>query len=337
MPAKNSTSASVRFTLFALVIPVAITLAAIVAHIIVTPSLPNPVAIHWGITGAPDGFAAVWVTPLLLAVVGFGIPALLTATAVPALRRGGTGLTYPLLAATSSTIVTLIAVLMTVATLRQIGLDDAASGPGIGPAFAVAVPVALVMGALAWFVQPRDLFIASGGDSVPAADLADGQRVAWVRASTTARWISVAVSVLVGLLAAGAVLLALFSAEPEAAWVMGAVTLLLALLLVANLRFHVRADERGLTVTSIAGWPRFHVPLSEVRSATVISVEPLAEFGGYGMRWSPDRRFGVVLRRGEPLEIERTTGKRFVVTVDDAHTAAGVLTALRERDLRPAP
>jgi hypothetical protein len=58
-------------------------------------------------------------------------------------------------------------------------------------------------------------------------------------------------------------------------------------------------------------------------------VNPLAEFGGWGWRWGADGRVGVVLRAGEGIQVTRTNGKRFVVTVDDAQTGASVLAGVR--------
>ncbi|MNY73206.1 hypothetical protein D3C86_2119390 [compost metagenome] len=57
----------------------------------------------------------------------------------------------------------------------------------------------------------------------------------------------------------------------------------------------------------------------------------MGEFGGWGLRLSTDRRFGVVLRSGEAIEVLRRSGKRFVVTVEDAATGAALLEALVER------
>jgi hypothetical protein len=109
----------------------------------------------------------------------------------------------------------------------------------------------------------------------------------------------------------------------------------LALLLLAfaatTLAFHVRVDDSGLHVDSVLGIPRFHVPLSDIESAARVEVNPMGEFGGWGLRLSTGRRFGVVLRAGDAIEVLRRSGKRFVVTVDDAATGAALLEALVSR------
>ena len=94
--------------------------------------------------------------------------------------------------------------------------------------------------------------------------------------------------------------------------------------------FRVRVDGTGLTVASVSGWPRFHVPCAEVADISVVEIEALGEFGGWGLRKVPGR-LGIVTRSGEGLEVTRTDGRRLAVTVDDAATAASLLRAQVDR------
>jgi len=59
-------------------------------------------------------------------------------------------------------------------------------------------------------------------------------------------------------------------------------------------------------------------------------VDPMGQFGGWGLRWGP-AGFGVVLRTGEGIEVRRRSGKTLTVTVDDAATGAALLNALVAR------
>lgn len=90
-------------------------------------------------------------------------------------------------------------------------------------------------------------------------------------------------------------------------------------------------DHRGLTVRSVAGVRLKHVPLTDVVSARVRTVRAVRDFGGYGWRLALDGTTGLVLRSGEALDVETTSGRRFVITVDDAATAAALLTELAGR------
>ena len=105
--------------------------------------------------------------------------------------------------------------------------------------------------------------------------------------------------------------------------------LLVVLLLTAH--FVVIAGPRGFVVRSALGWPRLSIPAAELAKAGVTTVDPMADFGGWGFRWviGPGRkgRWGIVTRRGPGLEVFRRDGRSVVVTVDDARTAAAVLEA----------
>jgi hypothetical protein len=73
------------------------------------------------------------------------------------------------------------------------------------------------------------------------------------------------------------------------------------------------------------------IPLSEVTAVLPIEVRPMANYGGWGLRYGgqPGRRgWAVVIRGGDALLIERRNKKQFVVTVDDPEAAVTALKAL---------
>ncbi len=104
-----------------------------------------------------------------------------------------------------------------------------------------------------------------------------------------------------------------------------------ALVLGSFASFVVTVDGRGLTARSSLGWPRVRIPLDEVVAAQPVAVSPLREFGGWGYGITLAGRVGMVLRRGPALEVERTGGRTFVVTVDDPETGAALLLSLADR------
>jgi hypothetical protein len=72
------------------------------------------------------------------------------------------------------------------------------------------------------------------------------------------------------------------------------------------------------------GWPRYRIPADDVAEATAADVGAL-QFGGWGYRVLPGAH-GLILRSGEALLVRRrSNGRLFAVTVDDAATAAGLL------------
>lgn len=75
-------------------------------------------------------------------------------------------------------------------------------------------------------------------------------------------------------------------------------------------------------------WPTKVVPLARVVSASAIHLEPL-RWGGWGYRWVPWRKAtAIVVRRGPALVLTLTSGRRLLVTVDDAEAAADRVNAL---------
>jgi hypothetical protein len=119
--------------------------------------------------------------------------------------------------------------------------------------------------------------------------------------------------------------------DPRAMWIMIGTTLLLIVAAAAGVAFRVRVSAEGLRVRSVLGWPTTRIRLESIEKAEVVTVSPFAEFGGWGWRIAVDGRRGIVLRTGQALQVVHGGGRVFVVTVDDAATAAGLLNALRER------
>ncbi|MCC2276699.1 DUF1648 domain-containing protein [Streptomyces sp. ET3-23] len=90
-------------------------------------------------------------------------------------------------------------------------------------------------------------------------------------------------------------------------------------------------DRHGLTVTMLwLPWPRLRIPLKRIVEANARDINAFRDMGGWGYRINKGRS-GVVLRSGEALVVQLANGKEFVVTTDDAATAAALLNGLVER------
>lgn len=108
-----------------------------------------------------------------------------------------------------------------------------------------------------------------------------------------------------------------------------------ALLVIMLARWTVTVDRTRLTARPLIRRPRIQVPLSEILGAEVVTVRRIAEFGGWGLRTGATGRTGVILRSGPALQVTRTGGRTFVVTVDDAQTGAAILNTLAARTRTP--
>jgi hypothetical protein len=211
----------------------------------------------------------------------------------------------------------------------QRGLSDAHRASDIGAPLGIALAVAVVCALAGGLLMPGQVPGAAQAKapvpaSAPRLPLGSGER---------AMWLGWAHSPTMLYLALGSVLLPLAVLA-----VLGISTLpilgvfaVTAVLITCTSTFRVTVGGDGLRVRSIAGWPRFHVPLDQVAEAEAIEVSPFREFGGWGLRGDLKGRFGVILRTGAAIEVRRGDGSRFIVTVDGADQAAALMNSLVDR------
>lgn len=323
-----------RFVLVAITLPAVLTLVSLILQLAMWPSLPDPIATHWGLSGGPDGFGPIWVPLVLTVAVGLGVPLLLAASVLNGLRRGDRGVTYRFLGAVALGSSTLIAVLVTWTTLMQTGVADAVDAPSATLPAIVAFLAAAGAGLVGWRLQPDEPYRASAPADLARVALEPSERVVWLQSVRIAVAGIVVLSAALVLLIVSTLIMAILGAPLPAVLMMAGVTLLMVLAIAMATAFHVRVDETGLSVTSVFGFPRIHIPLEDVDRVSAVQVSPMGEFGGWGLRWAIGGGFGVVLRTGEGIRVQRRSGKVFTVTVDDAETGAAVLAALADRAAR---
>lgn len=317
---KDVRSARRAFLLVGLLVPIVIALVGVVLILIWLPDLPDQVVTHWGADG-PDGFGSPDIYVWMQLLVGVGIPLLMT---LPVLAMTGDswGGTARFLGAASLGGSALVTVASAGSVATQRGGSD---GSGIGVVFAIGFSAMLVLGVIGWFVQPRVTTAQPAGD-VAQLILAPGEKAAWFGTAAMGRPGIVVLILAVGLLISSTIWMTALG-ESSAVWITVIVTVLVLALIAMTLIFRVQVNSAGLSVRSVVGWPRWNISTSEIADVQVVHVNPMAEFGGWGLRIAVDGRRGVVLRTGEALQVTRHTGRVFVVTIDDAATAASVLSA----------
>jgi MFS family permease len=312
-----------RVLVLAGVVPLAIAVGGVALMVSWLPELPERLATHWNATGAPDGHGSLWMlativlgVAALLAIVFTGTAMTLTADASPVRAR--------ILVATSVAVTTAITVGITAATGAQRGGAPAPDGGAVGAALLAGLGIGVVLGASAWSLTPR--WVQADADAYPQPEpieLAPEERAVWSRTVAPGRRFTL-------LFGAGLVLVlgigvaSVVGSDPSAwpALIAPAVVVVLA---ASTLRWRVTVSRTGIVTRSALGLPRFVVPVEAIESVRVTPVHPLAQFGGWGLRWGSGRRFGVVITTGEGIEVRRTDGSAFVVTVADAATGAALL------------
>jgi len=332
-------------TLVGVIVPLALAILAAILVVTAIPELPDPIAIHWGPAGEADGFGPVWVQFVVL-FVSIGLYsalalAVIASSGAPSRAPGGAPSSAPteitvnqkVIIATAPCLAMLLAVLVSGSTLMQRGLTDAAAAPSVVPVLVLALGLGAGSAVLAWFVLPTAASPRQIERSdVPTLDLSQTQRAVWLGNIGPSRWVG-ALSVAMGALSIIGGGVVVWAAAPILEFVVYlAFTLGVAALVASTVFWRARIDESGMLVVSALGLPRYFYPLRDIDAASTSTIDPVRDFGGWGLRWGGSGRFGIVTRRGIALEVGRTNGKVFVVTVDGAEQGASVLNALVTRD-----
>lgn len=319
--------------LVGLVAPVVLAAATALLVVSLIPELPNPIATHWSGSGGPDGYGSVWTTVFmpLLVIVPFG--ALAVGTSWRLRSSGLLAATQKLLLATNLFLTGMLCGLAITTLAVQRGLSDAAEAGSIVPGMLVSLAAGIVLATVGWFLLPAadSSPRPSTGDLAPLQVTAT-ERVVWSGRVRMSRGFALILTLVIVVVAAVVVLTATSGAE---ATLISAVVLVVVLLAVVTTSvWRVTVDRRGFVTRSLFGWPRFVIHPEDVASVRVIDVSPMADFGGWGVRWVGGRRVGIVLRAGEAIEVTRRSGSSLVVTVNDAETGARALDAVAAREGR---
>jgi hypothetical protein len=311
-----------RVLLIALLIPIALTSVALGVVLAWLPQLPGTVATHWGLHGA-DGFGPRATLPILLAVSGFGVPLLLGGIVVLT-ERSAFGFGQKMIAALSPATTVLMVIVFVGSVAVQRGLHDARQAPDISVLVLVAFVSAAVIGVGAWFVLPKWSRVDLAWRSTAPLPLAPDERAVWLGTARFPIWMIALI--LIPSLGISVVSSWLAAQHGGVSWLLLGVPVIVLLALLSSTDWRVRVDAAGLSVRSIVGVPRWTIPIGDVAEAGTTSVVALGDFGGWGIRWG-HRRVGIITRSGSALEVRRRDGTSLVITVDDAASAAALLTA----------
>ncbi len=318
----------VATTLGALVAPLVVLGVAVALALSWRDRLPDPVASRWGradtVTGTSSltGVLVAMATPTAaIALAAWLVGMLLGRTA--AIRR--------VVAGFATGLAVFVCGLVVASLAGQRGLTDAHRAAPLGAWPAVAVVAALVLGLLVAAAMPGDSPLPATGRvpaEAPRARLAGTAGASWTGVAAFGHMTPV--------LVIGVLVVAGVGALSRSAWPTILVAATLALVAVMMWRWTVTVDDRGVVARTVLPWPTVVVPLDEVESADVTTVDPVRDFGGWGYRLGRGGRNGIVLRAGEALVVHRSGARRLVVTVDDAQRGAALLNTLVERSRRSA-
>lgn len=314
--------------LLALLLPGVIAVGGVVATAILAAGSTGPIAVHWDVAGVADGFAEPWTVVAATAIAGIALATLLGLILLLARAEPGpTSRAQKAIAAIAAGATAFVTALGVWTLASQ---HDGGPAPAVGGGFVIGALSALVAGVAAWFLlppaEPR-----RPRDPAPAAPVALGatERAVW---TGTARMPRPAIAGIgAGVLALLALVAVAVFTTDGAAWPVLVIPVAIGILLFAFSAYTVRVDDSGLLVRAMLGVPVWRIRADEIAAAGVVEVAPIAEFGGWGVRLGRNGRTGVITRGGEALQVRRRSGRALVVTVDDAGTAAALLSAVAER------
>lgn len=310
-------------TAITLGVPAIMVVVALAVALTWRAELPDPIAIHWGPSGEADRFG-----PFGPHVIAHAVIVMVFATGLWALAWfwGREALTRRFAAGAAVWFAGVLSGVLLGNLNMQRGLTDATEvGSADGPlafAFGFATIAALLA---AWAVpgdppRPTTEPLPAGATTL---DLGAAEQATWVQ--------EVGQEGLRVVAGAGLVCAVLVGVLTDQWAIVAVIAVTFGLLLAVVLRWTVTVDHNGLTARSLLRRPRVRVPLDEVVVAEEVQVNPLREFGGWGLRTGRGGRTGIVVRKGSALQVERTGGRVLVITVDDAGIGAALLNTLAAR------
>jgi len=298
-------------------VPLAIVIASEAVIIGVGATGSPRLIVHWG--AGPDRTGPWWTYAVIVAAIGFPVIAFIGLFIARATRMIGMNPWMP-------------AIAMGITVFHALGMGVGSvvfNASRLAPALPLGGGAVLAIAAAlsTWWLLPREAPASAGVEAADRLPIRPGEVAGWTGKVDLPAWfVCLIAGVAAALIAFGVLLLLTVGGK---AWPIFVSPALLLVVLLVTAQFVVTAGPRGFIVRSALGWPRLSIPAGSLAKAGVVQIDPMADFGGWGIRWAigPNRkgRWGIVTHRGPGLEVVRSDGRSIVVTVNDAATAAAVL------------
>lgn len=312
---------SPRWWLVVVVLPGAVVAVVAAATIALSGRLPDPLAVHWGFDGAPNGTMPAGASHAFLIGSMLAAWGILVVTSIR-------GRVHSPVAAIVYFVVALLALVQLQILLANLDAPVWEGADELPWVIALGIAVSAAGAGLAgWFVaggraaMPQAPPLAPG--ELPIVDVAPGDPLSW-EGSASNGWLL--------LLAMVVAALGLLIPPP---W---SLLLVLVALVVAHFTtVSVRVDtERVVVGVGFVRIPSSRYRLVEIARAEAFELAPLS-YGGWGYRVVRGAR-AFVIRGGPAIRLVREQQHDLVITVDDAVAGAGTINAaLRSRGLLRLP
>ncbi|CAH0281276.1 MAG: DUF1648 domain-containing protein [Rhodococcus sp.] len=304
---------------FGVVLPLAVAALCLVLAYLWEGRLPDQVATHFSGT-QPDDFsnplANAWTVAIVIVLVGGGVSAVAALARVLLIMRR-TMLIIGL------TVVGTIGVLEIATLARELDLptEQSVTIPGWAIAVGTVAGFAIGLFGATRLRDHRERVVATAPlhTDLPRCGL-ELPLVVPVGASRVAAVTVIALS------AAGAGVTCYLSNSPWPIFLFVPLTILILSLL----RFTVHIDSDGLYVSSL-GMAAFDYDIAEITGASVRTVNPAKDFGGWGLRAKGRGNYAVATEAGPAAFVTFANGDRLTIGTAAADTIAGTLNTLTDR------
>jgi uncharacterized membrane protein len=285
--------------------------------------LPDPVAVHWGTDGRPNGFMQLSFM-VIFNLVFVGIPAVVmffSSRRKPAYKGAMSHVMSVL--AFICTLATCISWLTVYNNLDASDWTGAAMKGGLLAGLITQAVVSCLMAGLAFWLGRLIELPEQPVPALPSANLKPDDRAVWI-GTARSMW---GLPLLVGCMGLGIFFLIRQFYPPAL------IVILAGIVCIPFMSIRVLANNSGVHLSfGPISWPKRYVPLKDILQARAIDVIPM-QHGGWGYRPSIKHwgNLSIILRGGEGLELVLDGNKKLVVTVDGATEGAGLINDLISR------
>jgi hypothetical protein len=261
---------------------------------------PDPLAVHWGVSGEPNGTLPLW----LYAVGVFGGMALAWWGLISGTRRGPNAplaaVVYFIIGLLAAVNAQILYFNLDAVSWREARHLDVLTFGGI-------LLIGVLAGGLGWLLE-------GGKGGVPEnVELEMTTATSWA-GSASNLWLASIAVIPVG-----------FAFVVDPVWSALLIAIAILALVFAFVRVDAAAD--GVTISlGPVGFPRRKLSWDTITGAGAIDVQAIA-YGGWGWRIRRGRR-AYIIRGGPAIRMERAKGVATIVTVDGAPEGAAVIEGL---------
>ncbi len=284
-----------------------ITLAWLTTAFIMLPTAPNQIAVHFSSNGIADGFTS----PLTFILIsGLSCLSCLLLMGITVINGASIGKSAHFLGGITLWTATFFGIIcLDILTMNKAATDSTLVTYSWSRMM-LSVSISLLAFLIGWFIV-RPTPSTAPEVEVPKLKIPATGTAAWIGGAEAPTFIK--------LLGFSATLAILIPAIFVPFWWMILLVVMMILVFITLLNVKVLINDTGITWRMTGRVFHKTIPWSQIQAVDYATIN-IGDWGGWGYRVNTDGS-AILIRAGEGLKIQRTTGKPLFITVDDASTA----------------